>query len=104
VALHDPEPVHTISSWAVLPIPGRFACLFMKGLSLIEGFVLGCKLLHLTPDRFAEEKELWVGFFRSAVTRRTVGDDTSALTTAWVRKDPYSSIALTNWYFALFLT
>jgi hypothetical protein len=101
VALHDLEPAHTISSWAVLPIPGRFTCLFMKGLPLIEGFVLGCKLLHLTPDRFAEEKELWAGFLRSAVTRRTVGDDTSALTTVWVRKDLYSSVGLTNWYFAL---
>jgi hypothetical protein len=87
VALHDPEPAHTISSWAVLPIPGRFACLFMKGLSLIEGFVLGCKLLHLTPDRFAEEKELWAGFLRSAVTRRTVGEDTSALLGVGDRSD-----------------
>jgi hypothetical protein len=83
VALHDPEPVYTISSWAVLPVPRQFVCLFMKGLSLIEGFVLGCELLHLTPDRFAEEKELWAGFLRSAVTRRAVGDDTSALSTRW---------------------
>jgi hypothetical protein len=101
VALHDPEPIHTISSWTVLPVPGRFACLFMKGLSLIEGFVLGCELLHLIPDRFAGEKELWARFLRSAVTRRAVGDDTSALSTGWTRKDLYSSAGLTNWYFSL---
>jgi hypothetical protein len=85
----------------VLPVPAKFACLFLKGLSLIEGFVLGCELLHLTPDRFAEEKELWAGYLRSAVTKRAIGDATSALGTVWVRKDPYSSGALTNWYFSL---
>jgi hypothetical protein len=51
---HSPAPAHTISSWSVLPVPAKFACLFLKGLLLIEGFVLGCELLHLTPDRFAE--------------------------------------------------
>jgi hypothetical protein len=101
MTLHDPEPHHTISSWAVLPIPEKFACLFMKGLSLTEGFRLGCELLRLVPDRFAAEKGIWAGFLRSSVTRRALGDDTSALTTGWVRKDPYASVALTNWYFAL---
>jgi hypothetical protein len=75
--------------------------MFLKGLSLIEGFVLGCELLHLTPDRFAEEKELWAGFLRSAITKRAVGDATSALDTVWMRKDPYANGALTNWYFSL---
>jgi hypothetical protein len=73
----------------------------MKGLSLIEGFVLGCELLHLIPDRFADEKELWAGFLRSAVMRRAVGDDMSVLGTRWTRKDLYSSAGLTNWYFSL---
>jgi hypothetical protein len=82
-------------------VPAKFACLFLKGLSLIEGFVLGCELLHLTLDRFAEEKELWAGFLWSAVTKRAAGDATSALDTVWMWKDPYANGALTNWYFSL---
>jgi hypothetical protein len=99
--LHDPEPHHMISSWAVLPMPERFACLFMKGLSLTKGFRIGCELLYLVPDCFAAEKEIWARFLRLAVTRRALSDNTSALTTGWLRKDPYASGALTNWYFAL---
>jgi hypothetical protein len=99
--LRDPEPNHTISSWSLLPVPAKFACLFLKGLSLTEGFLLGCALLQMMPDQFANEKEEWSNFLRSAATWRTIGEETSALTTTWVCKDPYVNGALTNWYFAL---
>jgi hypothetical protein len=42
-ALHDPEPTHTVSSWSLLPVPAKFACLFLKGMTLMEGFLLGCE-------------------------------------------------------------
>jgi hypothetical protein len=53
------------------------------------------------PDQFAHEKELWSNFLRSSVTMRANGEDTSALSTTWVHKDPYTRIRLTNWYFVL---
>jgi hypothetical protein len=99
--MHDPEPHHTVSSWVVLPMAEKFACLFMQGRTITDGFRLGCELLHLMPDRFMAEKGVWTRFLRSSVTRRAVGDDTSALATSWVRKDQYMSSALTNWYYAL---
>jgi hypothetical protein len=99
--LHDPEQNHTVSSWLLLPVLTKFACLFLKGALLTEGFLLGCKLLCMMPDRFADEKEVWSSFLRSAVTWQTVGEETSALNMVWVRMDPYASGALTNWYFAL---
>jgi hypothetical protein len=99
--MHDPEPHHTVSSWVVLPMLEKFACLFMQGQTITDGFRLGCELLHLMPDQFMAEKGVWARFLRSLVTRRAVGDDTSALATSWVRKDPFMSGALTNWYYAL---
>jgi hypothetical protein len=100
--MHDPEPHHTVSSWAVLPVLEKFACLFMQGRMLTDGFRLGCEILHLMPDRFMAEKEVWTHFLQSSVTRRAIGDNTSALTTSWVQKDPFASSVLTNWYFALY--
>jgi hypothetical protein len=60
--LHDLEPHHTVSSWAVLPMPEKFACLFMQGRTITDGFRLGCELLHLMPDRFVAEKGVWTRF------------------------------------------
>jgi hypothetical protein len=48
--LHNLEPNHTISSWSLLPVLAKFACLFLKGLPLTEGFLLGCELLQMMPD------------------------------------------------------
>jgi hypothetical protein len=97
----DPDVGPAVHGWPMLPIHPKIAILFLHGRSLMEGFHLGVEILAMFPAERVEERELWEGQLRVGVTRTAAGVDTSVLTRGWTRADPYSSPALTDWYFAL---
>jgi hypothetical protein len=90
-----------IRAWPMLPIHPKIASLFLQGRSLMAGFHLGQEILSLIPVAFTNERELWERQLRMGITRTAAGTDTSVLMKAWERKDPYDTLALTDWYFAL---
>jgi hypothetical protein len=46
-SLQDGDGMQTLTSWLLLPVHAKLACLFMKGLPVGEGFMLGCQVLDL---------------------------------------------------------
>jgi hypothetical protein len=96
-SLFDQDANQTVTSWPVLPIQAKLACLFMKGVPLREGFALGCQILDIIPDRFDEERRVWMDFLQAAVTRREADVEISAVAMAWIHKDPLANAALTDW-------
>jgi hypothetical protein len=52
--LHDQDANQAVTTWLMLPVHLKLACLYMKGLELSEGFVLGCQILDLIQIRGQE--------------------------------------------------
>ncbi len=99
-----PDPAVSVNGWRALPIHPKLACLFFKGLTVREAFLLTERIVSMMPESVRPNATIWRDTMHvAAVAAASTGAGLyrSSLSKTWNRVDHLTNSATTDWYYAL---
>ena len=92
----------TISGWPTFPIHPKLACLFLKGKTIREAFLIMVTIANSLPPDILPRAEPWIETMCVAATwEKDSNPPQSLLSIPWEREDHLTNETSAKWYHAL---